>query len=98
MAVGDGYQEDIGESQCLFMNQKTNKKAKRHVIMIKCFILRFKRVKQWKGEAAIMEPAKCDHLAWFPLESLPQNVVPHQRQVIQDQTDHCLYREIWEKN
>ena len=27
----------------------------------------FFEVKQWNGEACIMEPEKCDHLAWFPL-------------------------------
>lgn len=57
----------------------------------------FFQVKHWKGEAAIMEPSKCDHLAWFPLEDLPQNIVPHQHQVIKDRTEHCSYREIWEK-
>ncbi len=57
----------------------------------------FFRVKQWEGEAVIMEPSKCDHLAWFPLAILPKNIVPHQQQVIQDRAEHCFYREIWEK-
>ena len=57
----------------------------------------FFQVKRWKGEAAIMEPSKCDDLNWFPLEALPENVVPHQRQVMQDRTEHLSYREIWEK-
>jgi hypothetical protein len=55
-------------------------------------------VKQWKGDAMIMEPSKCDQLAWFPLEKLPENIVPHQGQVIKDKVEHCSYREIWEKN
>ena len=58
----------------------------------------FFQVKQWKGDAIIMEPSKCDHLAWFPLERLPENIVPHQHQVIKDKVEHCPYREIWEKN
>lgn len=58
----------------------------------------FFQVKQWKGDAMIMEPSKCNHIAWFPLVRLPENIVPHQYQVIKDKTDHCPYREIWEKN
>ncbi len=57
----------------------------------------FFRVNQWKGEATIMETSKCDHLAWFPLAALPENIVPHQNQVIQDRINDCMYREIWEK-
>ncbi len=52
--------------------------------------------KQWQGEAQIMEPSKCDHLAWFPLTHLPKDIVPHQRQVLQDRADRRAYREIWE--
>lgn len=55
----------------------------------------FFRAKQWEGNASIMEPSKCDHLAWFPFESLPK-IVPHQVQVIQDRKTNCSYREIWE--
>lgn len=57
----------------------------------------FFQVKQWKGEPAIMEPSKCDQLGWFSLGALPQNIVPHQQQVIQDRATHGYYREIWEK-
>lgn len=58
----------------------------------------FFQVKQWEGDAAIMEPLKCDHLAWFPLSALPEMIVPHQHQVLRDKIEHCTYREIWEKN
>ncbi len=57
----------------------------------------FFRVTQWNGEPVIMEPSKCDDIGWFPLGTLPQNIVPHQQQVIQDMTQQCSYREIWEK-
>ncbi|MEK7452575.1 MAG: NUDIX domain-containing protein, partial [Patescibacteria group bacterium] len=56
----------------------------------------FFQVKQWEGDARIMEPLKCDHLAWFPLKTLPEMIVPHQHQVLQDKIEHCAYREIWE--
>lgn len=58
----------------------------------------FFQVKKWKGDAAIMEPLKCDHLAWFSLKTLPQDIVPHQYQVLQDRDEHRFYREIWENN
>jgi len=57
----------------------------------------FFQVKQWEGTPAIMEPSKCDHFSWFPLGRLPENIVPHQHQVIKDKVEHCPYREIWEK-
>lgn len=57
----------------------------------------FFQVKQWIGVADIMEPSKCDDLKWFSLEELPQNIVPHQLQVMQDRAEPLFYREIWEK-
>lgn len=58
----------------------------------------FFQVKQWEGNAEIMEPLKCDDLAWFSLDALPEKIVPHQLQVLKDKVEHCAYREIWEKN
>lgn len=55
----------------------------------------FFELKTWQGEPAIMEPEKCDDLGWFPSDKLP-NIVPHQRQVIQDITNGCAYREFIE--
>jgi 8-oxo-dGTP diphosphatase len=56
----------------------------------------FFQLKEWKGEASIMEPSKCDHMEWFPLKELPKNIVPHQHQVIHDMTQSCPYEEIQE--
>ncbi len=32
----------------------------------------------WTGEARIVEPEKCADLRWFPLDALPDPVVPHE--------------------
>ncbi len=38
----------------------------------------------WSGEPTIREPDKCADLRWFPLDALPDPVVPHELQVIED--------------
>jgi ADP-ribose pyrophosphatase YjhB (NUDIX family) len=37
----------------------------------------FMSVRQWGGEIINAEPHQCDHLAWFPLHSLPSNIIPY---------------------
>ena len=32
----------------------------------------------WTGEPRIMEPRKCADLSWYPLDALPDPVVPHE--------------------
>ncbi len=36
----------------------------------------------WTGEPRIVEPAKCAGMDWFPLDALPERVVPHERFVL----------------
>jgi 8-oxo-dGTP pyrophosphatase MutT (NUDIX family) len=38
--------------------------------------------RSWSGEPRIVEPAKCADLQWFPLDTLPDPVVPHELVVL----------------
>lgn len=37
----------------------------------------------WKNEPQNLEPEKCSELSWFPLDALPQNVIPYVRHAIE---------------
>jgi 8-oxo-dGTP diphosphatase len=36
----------------------------------------------WQGEIENCEPQRCDQLDWFPLEGLPENLIPYVHQAI----------------
>ncbi len=36
----------------------------------------------WKGDIVNAEPHKCDELAWYDLDALPDNVIPYIRKAI----------------
>ena len=36
----------------------------------------------WSGEITNREPDKCDLLAWFDIDNLPENVIPYVRKAI----------------
>lgn len=36
----------------------------------------------WAGEPTVQEPAKCAAMQWFPLDGLPEPVVPHELVVL----------------
>jgi 8-oxo-dGTP diphosphatase len=50
-------------------------------------------VRRWAGEITNTEPLKCDHLAWFPLASLPQNTVPYVKYAIERYLEGSYYSE-----
>ena len=42
----------------------------------------FFTARSWSGEPRIVEPEKCAELRWYPLDALPDPVVPHEREVL----------------
>ncbi len=53
----------------------------------------FFTAKNWQGEPKIMEPNKCDDLKWFPMNDLPQNIIPCVRQAIESILSDKFYSE-----
>ncbi len=49
---------------------------------------------KWEGEIKIMEPEKCDDLQWFPTDNLPENIVHHERNVLENINKGLTYTEI----
>lgn len=58
----------------------------------------FFTVEKWEGEPQNTEPHKCDHLEWFPLRELPDNMVPEVRQAIEQFQLGKSYSEIWPRD
>lgn len=42
----------------------------------------FFTARTWRGDPRIVEPDKCGALEWFPLDALPEPVVPHERHAL----------------
>jgi 8-oxo-dGTP diphosphatase len=53
----------------------------------------FFAIKNWQGEIKNMEPAKCDDLAWFTFNDLPENMVPGVREAIDCYVNKINYYE-----
>ncbi|MDO3681800.1 NUDIX hydrolase [Paenibacillus ehimensis] len=44
----------------------------------------FLTVKRWEGEPYNREPDKCSEMAWYPLDGLPGDMIPHVRQAVEN--------------
>ena len=42
----------------------------------------FLLARRWTGEIANQEPDKCDDLAWYPMASLPDTMIPYVKQAL----------------
>lgn len=38
---------------------------------------------KWEGEPTIKEPNRCDDMSWYPLGRLPDNILPHVKEVLE---------------
>jgi ADP-ribose pyrophosphatase YjhB (NUDIX family) len=47
----------------------------------------------YEGEITNAEPHKCDDLSWFPLEALPENMVPYVRDALVHYLNEVTYSE-----
>lgn len=53
----------------------------------------FLRVTNWNDEITNAEPDKCDELSWYPVTSLPSNVIPYVRRGLQNYQTGILFSE-----
>lgn len=44
----------------------------------------FLATSSWRGEIRNREPHKCDRLAWYRLDALPDNVIPYVRRALEN--------------
>lgn len=59
----------------------------------------FVHVRQWQGEPANTEPAKCDELRWVNVNELPDNTIPYVQQAIQNHRAGIVFHEFgWQTN
>jgi 8-oxo-dGTP diphosphatase len=56
----------------------------------------FLLIRRWNGEPVNKEPHKCEELRWFPLDSLPDGVIPYIRKgVLHDHSRMWFEGEGW---
>lgn len=53
----------------------------------------FYLTREWVGTPENREPEKCDDLAWFPIDKLPENTIPYIRQAIEHSLNNVPYSE-----
>ncbi len=53
----------------------------------------FYELHEWQGQIVNVEPEKCDDLAWFDINNLPENMLPYIRRVLTDVARDVSYSE-----
>lgn len=54
---------------------------------------------KWAGEPRNTEPDKCDELAWFPIDNMPENTLPYIKKVIEDSRKGVAFSEVdWQSS
>lgn len=57
----------------------------------------FYEASKWQGEVTNMEPNKCDDLSWYPINQLPDNMLPFVRLVLENVAQGISYSEYIEE-
>jgi 8-oxo-dGTP diphosphatase len=57
------------------------------------FINFFVETTEWEGNPKIMEPNKCDDIAWFDVDNLPSNILPLHKHVLEMIKKNIFYSE-----
>lgn len=78
-------QEDIKVAHVMHRNSGTLEHNERIDI--------FFTAHSWRGAPQNKEPHKCDDMAWFPTNNLPENTIPYIRQAITSINDGMYYSE-----
>lgn len=53
----------------------------------------FFETREWKGEISNPEPEKCAGLDWFPINNLPENIIPYVKTVLEHYANGEVYSE-----
>lgn len=51
----------------------------------------FLQCSKWSGDIRNMETNKCDELKWFPINNLPENVIPYVKKAISNYRDNIWF-------
>ncbi len=54
--------------------------------------------RKWEGEPTIGEPDKCDDLSWYPINNLPDNLLPHVKEALDNFKSKTPFSESGWKN
>jgi len=53
----------------------------------------FLATRRWDGTPGNNEPDKCDELKWFPVDALPENLIPYVRRALENYQAGVIFDE-----